>query len=127
MAEEGSGYTTITVPREVKEALNEERNEQPWGAFLEQLRQQYADPISLNDTSEIATAVENALSDGEIVNPEEIAELVANEIGVRPNDNGVNANDTGVSANVEQRLESIERQLESLPENAADKFGEKYR
>lgn len=47
-------YTTITVMESVKEDLDKERNGQPWSAFLEELRQEYADPITLNDVEEIA-------------------------------------------------------------------------
>jgi len=63
-------YTTITVTERTKERLDEERNGQPWSAFLEELRQEYADPITLNDAEAIADhvsdRVESDVDEGEL-------------------------------------------------------------
>jgi len=50
-------YTTITVTKRVKEDLDEYRDGRPWSVFLEQLRKEHADPITLNDAQEIADVV----------------------------------------------------------------------
>lgn len=54
---ETTDFTTISVPESVKARLDEQRGARPWGAFLEQLRQEHADPITLNDAEAIADHV----------------------------------------------------------------------
>jgi len=54
-------WTTITVPKHVKADLDVERGSKPWGAFLEELRKEHADPITLNDVSELADQLEAEL------------------------------------------------------------------
>lgn len=61
MAQDQIDWTTITVPREVKEELDAERGSRPWGAFLEELRQTHADPITLNDAEELAAFLNEEL------------------------------------------------------------------
>ena len=49
-----SGYTTITVREETKERLDAHREGQQWDAYLEQLRREHADPVTINDVQELA-------------------------------------------------------------------------
>lgn len=54
--------TTITVDRWVKESLDRHRDGRSWNAYLEQLRREHADPITLNDVEEIAEHLKNEIS-----------------------------------------------------------------
>ena len=65
MPREETEYTTITVPKRVKNDLDEHRGGRPWAVFLEQLRREHADPITLNDAEEIADRVVERV-DGEV-------------------------------------------------------------
>lgn len=53
--------TTITVPRIVKASLDEHRDGQNWANYLESLRREHADPLTLNDAEAIAEHLEDAL------------------------------------------------------------------
>lgn len=57
--------TTITVRRITKKQLDEYRDERPWDVFLEQLRREHADPITLNDAQAIADRVAEDI-DGDV-------------------------------------------------------------
>lgn len=56
-----TGYTTITVPVDVKESLDEHRDGRPWGTYLEQLRREHADPLTINDVQELARLLSEEL------------------------------------------------------------------
>lgn len=58
--------TTITCARWVKHDLDKHRNGTPWTPFLEQLRQEYADPLTLNDAEEIAEEVKRQVGDSDL-------------------------------------------------------------
>lgn len=58
-----SGYTTITVREETKERLDEHRDGKKWDAYLEELRREHADPLTLNDAEEIADYLAKRLED----------------------------------------------------------------
>jgi hypothetical protein len=47
-------YTTITVREETKQRLDEHRDGRPWDQYLETLRREHADPITINDADELA-------------------------------------------------------------------------
>jgi len=55
-------YTTITVRKRTKERLNEHRDGRPWDQYLEKLRREHADPVTLNDMGELADSLEDELS-----------------------------------------------------------------
>lgn len=97
--------TTITVNRITKMRLDEHRDGRPWDTYLEQLRREHADPLTINDVNELADSLEASL---------DLASMVA--------DPGVD-NDT--IAELYERLESIERQLDSVPEDTAEIFSRK--
>lgn len=56
--DEVDGYwtedTTITVPRYVKAHLDENRDGQNWGPYLEKLRRVNDDPLTMTEVDEIA-------------------------------------------------------------------------
>lgn len=54
--------TTITVDRWVKAHLDHDRDGQPWNQYLETLRRQKADPVTLSDAQVIAEYLEDKLS-----------------------------------------------------------------
>lgn len=54
--------TTITVSRLTKAALDEHRDGRPWDQYLETLRREHADPLTLNDAEDIVDAIKNELS-----------------------------------------------------------------
>jgi len=54
--------TTITVSRFTKAHLDDARNDQPWDSYLQELRRAQADPLTLNDTQEIAESIKDDLS-----------------------------------------------------------------
>lgn len=116
-------YTTITVPKGVKEDLDEQRGATPWGAFLEELRQEHADPITLNDAQAIAEEVtENIAAGGVKVNAGEIAERIKDELSM--------ANEPGVEVDVDglyKELDKLKELVEKVPEETAEEFGRKYR
>jgi hypothetical protein len=56
--------TTITVDRWCKAQLDYERDGKPSNEYLEELRQAKADPLTLNDTAEIADVILDELQDG---------------------------------------------------------------
>jgi hypothetical protein len=68
--------TTISVPRIVKENLDKHRDGRPWGEFLERLRREHADPITLNDAEEIADVVSDRV-DGAEMDADELAATIA--------------------------------------------------
>lgn len=49
--------TTITVRRATKQRLDAHRDDRPWDVYLEQLRREHADPLTLNGVLEIADHV----------------------------------------------------------------------
>jgi len=49
--------TTITVSRATKQRLDAHRDEKPWDHYLEQLRRESADPLTLTDAEQVADAV----------------------------------------------------------------------
>ena len=61
MPEYWTTSTTITVDRWVKASLDEHRDGRPWGQFLEQLRREHADPITINDVGELADRLDEEL------------------------------------------------------------------
>lgn len=63
-SESETKYTTITVTDRVKEDLDTHRDGRPWSVYLEQLRQEHADPITLNDAEEIADKVAQSVESG---------------------------------------------------------------
>jgi len=83
--------TTITVSKATKRQLDAHRDGRPWNQYLEQLRREHADPLTLNSVDEIADRLESQMdtSGG-------IADLR-------------NALET-----IEERTGRIERQLEDL-------------
>lgn len=54
--------TTITVSRFVKQSLDAQREGRPWGIFLEKLRREHADPLTVNDVDELAKVLKNNLA-----------------------------------------------------------------
>lgn len=56
-------YTTIPVREETKERLNAERDGRPWDQYLESLRRESADPLTLATVDEIADALAERLED----------------------------------------------------------------
>jgi len=64
VAQENQDWTTITVRPETKVKLDAERGSTPWSAFLEELCDAKADPITLNDAKEIAEIVSNDIETG---------------------------------------------------------------
>jgi len=84
--------TTITVPRITKQHLDEHRDGKKWGPYLEELRRQYADPLTLRDV-------------------DEIAERLKNEVSM--------ANEQGVKVDIESIFQKIEK-LESAVTEATD-------
>lgn len=87
--------TTITVDRWVKESLDRHREDRPWNAYLEKLRREHADPLTLNDVHELADELKNELS---------------------------MADDPGVSTDVEGLVEKVER-LESAVGTVEERTG----
>lgn len=80
--------TTITVDRWVKAHLDHGRDGQPWNEYLEMLRRQKADPVTLSDA-------------------QAIAEYLTAEIEV-------GGDVEAALATIEERTGRIERQLEEL-------------
>ncbi len=73
--------TTITLPRIVKASLDEHRDGKKWGPYLEELRRNYADPLTLNDAEEIAEYVTKQLDTIDLdVDEREIANMVASDL-----------------------------------------------
>lgn len=97
--------TTISVSRITKQKLDEHRDGRPWDTYLEQLRREHADPLTINDVNELADNLEDALN---------LASMVS--------DPGV---DNDAIAELYERLESIERQLDNVPEDTAEIFSRK--
>lgn len=68
---EAGGYwsedTTITVSRYTKASLDEHRDGRPWDEYLEKLRREHADPLTLTDAEQIAERVSGELPDAETV------------------------------------------------------------
>lgn len=61
MAQDQSEWTTITVRKPVKEKLDAKRGSRPWTEFLEELRQSHADPITLNEITDVAEYLNDEL------------------------------------------------------------------
>jgi len=53
--------TTITVNRITKARLDRIRDDLPWDAFLEKLRREHADPLTMNDGEQIVDYLESQL------------------------------------------------------------------
>jgi len=49
--------TTITVTRYTKARLDENRDGVPWDTYLETLRREHADPLTLSDADDVAREV----------------------------------------------------------------------
>jgi len=97
--------TTITVPRYVKWSLNEHRDGKPWGRFLEELRKQYADPMTMNDGQQIVEFLESEL------------ETIANNASMAPENPESAADEIGESIDlILDRLAVIENKVEELPQ-----------
>jgi len=56
--------TTITVDRWVKESLDAHRDGRPWNQYLEKLRREHADPITINDVHDLAEVLIRELDTG---------------------------------------------------------------
>lgn len=78
-----SGYTTITVREQTKERLDEHRDGQKWDEYLEMLRREHADPITVNDVEELADLLVDTIgaeAGGPAVDDSEIAREVARQL-----------------------------------------------
>lgn len=74
--------TTITISRLTKARLDEYRDGRSWDYFLEQLRREHADPITINDVSELADILVDELgaaAGGPQVDDSEIAAAVVRQ------------------------------------------------
>lgn len=54
--------TTITVSRYTKARLDAHRDGKPWDQYLEQLRREHADPMTLTSVDEIAERLNKQLT-----------------------------------------------------------------
>jgi len=54
--------TTISVSRHTKARLDEHRDGRPWDTYLEQLRREHADPITINGVQEMADILVDELA-----------------------------------------------------------------
>lgn len=117
----GTTYTTITVQESVKQDLDEYRDGRSWSEFLEKLRQEHADPVTLTDAEEIAEIVSESI-ETEPVAVEEVVSRLKNQLSM--------ANEPGVEVDTEELLAEIDRLkeiVEQVPERTADQFERKYR
>jgi len=60
-----TSYTTITVREETKKRLNEHRDGKKWDVYLEELRREYADPMTLSEAEAIAEYIAERLEERE--------------------------------------------------------------
>lgn len=69
-------WTTITVPKPVKEDLDSHRDGRSWGSYLETLRREHADPLTMNDAEQLAEYLEKRLESTD-VDSRELGEATA--------------------------------------------------
>jgi len=59
--------TTITVRRMTKRRLDEHRDGRSWDVFLEKLRREHSDPLTINDVERLSEMLAEKREDGEFV------------------------------------------------------------
>lgn len=91
--------TTITVSRYTKARLDEHRDGRPWDEFLEKLRMEHADPLTLRDIDEISDLV-----------AEQTADLLVSELG------------DGMTLNYRPVLNRLDDLQAQLPKDVAEEL-----
>lgn len=65
LPEEETNYwletTTISVKRITKQQLDHERDGKPWDEYLEQLRREHADPLTVNNVDDITDRISDQI------------------------------------------------------------------